>query len=69
MGKLWLCLPRAAGQIGRCKPCKHHPVFISYRESIDQLALSLHCIMADEDAPPEVHHYSSLHEVPWDIQK
>ncbi|KAJ5978213.1 hypothetical protein N7501_001555 [Penicillium viridicatum] len=28
----------------------------------------MHCIMADEDAPPEVHHYSSLHEVPWDIQ-
>lgn len=44
-------------------------IFISYREWIDQLALSLHCIMADEDAPPEVHHYSSLHEVPWDIQK
>jgi len=26
--------------------------------------------MADEEeAPPEVHHYSSLQEVPWDIQK
>lgn len=45
------------------------PPIISYRESMDHFALSLHCIMADEDAPPEVHHYSSLHEVPWDIQK
>lgn len=26
--------------------------------------------MADSDeAPPEVHHYESLQEVPWDIQK
>lgn len=26
--------------------------------------------MADTDeAPPEVHHYESLQEVPWDIQK
>ncbi|KAJ5105362.1 RNA cap guanine-N2 methyltransferase [Penicillium alfredii] len=24
--------------------------------------------MADEEAPPEVHHYNSLQEVPWDIQ-
>ena len=23
----------------------------------------------DGEAPPEVHHYSSLQEVPWDIQK
>lgn len=22
-----------------------------------------------EEAPPEVHHYNRLHEVPWDIQK
>ena len=25
--------------------------------------------MADDEIPPEVHHYSSLQEVPWDIQK
>lgn len=26
--------------------------------------------MADEDvAPPEVHHYESVEEVPWDISK
>lgn len=26
--------------------------------------------MADtEEAPPEVHHYESRQEVPWDIQK
>lgn len=25
--------------------------------------------MADDEIPPEVHHYSSLNEVPWDIQK
>jgi hypothetical protein len=23
----------------------------------------------DEEAPPEVHHYNDIHEVPWDIQK
>lgn len=27
-------------------------------------------MMADsEEAPPEVHHYENLEEVPWDIQK
>lgn len=24
---------------------------------------------SDEEAPPEVHHYNHIHEVPWDIQK
>lgn len=51
----------------RCKQNKHHHLYQLSR--INHLDLSLNCIMAEEEAPPEVHHYSSLQEVPWDIQK
>lgn len=31
--------------------------------------LILNTMKDSEEAPPEVHHYQELHEVPWDIQK
>lgn len=53
-----------------CKPNKQpRPFFISYRRLAIHITAAL-CDMADtEEPPPEVHHYESLQEVPWDIQK
>lgn len=41
---------------------------VRYRRPAIDISTGL-CAMADEVAPPEVHHYENIQEVPWDIQK
>ena len=50
------------------------PAFIFYlyralSKSRFVLLLSVFAMVDSEEAPPEVHHYNGIHEVPWDIQK